>query len=113
LPSVASLFVTLEVMQKAEDLKDAMEAVTTDNPMALTALQKWTKFWLKFSIYLGCVRGATKIPLTSLIHDHEEVTDDIAAVDYDTDDEHLITTTIHEDPHYEFDNTMLHTSSNR
>jgi hypothetical protein len=81
----------LEIMQKAKDLKAMMEAVMIDKPMALTKLSKWTKFWLKFLTYIGCIHGASHIPLMYFIYEHEEVTNDIAAGDYNTaDDDHLI-----------------------
>ena len=98
----------LEIMQKAKDLKDAMEDVVIEKPTALTDLQKWTKLWLKFSTYLGHVRGAVKIPLTYLIHDQGDVTNEVAAAEYDTKDERLIATMVLEGSHYDLDNTMLY-----
>ena len=99
---------TLEVMQNAKDLKEATEAVTIDKPTALVELNKWTKFWLKFSAYLSRVRGAAHIPLTYLVRDHEEVTDDIAAAEYDNEDDRLIATTVLAGVHYQLDNTTLY-----
>jgi len=98
---------TLEVMRQGKDQKEATELVTIAKPTALTELKGWIKFWLKFSSYLSRIRGAAHIPLTYLVRDHGEVTDDIAAADYETEDARLIATTVLEGPHYLLDNTTL------
>jgi hypothetical protein len=54
------------------------------------------------------VHGATHIPLTHLVHEHEEVTNDIMAADYDNDDGHLIATTVLAGVHYQLDNMMIY-----
>ena len=99
---------TLEIMRQAKDQKEATESVTIDKPTALTELKGWIKFWLKFSSYLSRIRGAAHIPLTYLVRESGEVTDDIAAAEYATEDDRLIATTVLEGPHYLLDNTTLY-----
>ena len=54
------------------------------------------------------MRGAALCPLAYLIREHSEVTEEIAEIDFDTDDARLIATTLHSGEHFDIDNVTLY-----
>ena len=99
---------TLKVMQAAKDLKEATEDTAIQKPVALSDINKWTKFWLMFSTYLGRVKGAAHIPLVYLIREHVAVTNEITTATYASPEDKLIAITVHAGEHYEVDNRTLY-----
>jgi hypothetical protein len=65
---------TLARTKVNKDYKLATEYMEIQKPEKLTDLAKWTKFWELLSMFFGRVKGAALIPLTYLVHKHEEVT---------------------------------------
>jgi hypothetical protein len=68
---------TLAQMQANKDYKKATQDTDIQKPPKLNDLVKWIKFWELFTTYLGQIRGAALTPLTYLIRDHDEVTEEI------------------------------------
>ena len=104
----AILVETLARMQADKDYKMAMEDTEIQKPEKLTDLAKWTKFWELLSTYLGRVKGAALIPLSYLVQEHEEVTDEIQNADYSSTQERLIATMALSGTHYDLDNWTLY-----
>jgi hypothetical protein len=99
---------TLEWMQAEKDYKVAMEDSKVTKPIALGDLSKWTKFWELFTTYVGRVKGAALVPLSYLVREHGEVTQEIKDAEYETMEDRLIATTLHTSNHYKLDNHTLY-----
>lgn len=84
--------------------KLATEDTDICKPEKLTDLAKWTKFWEVLTTYLGRVKGAALTPLSYLIWEHEEVTQDHHDADYQSVQERLIATTALNGTHFDLDN---------
>lgn len=98
----------LAQMKADKDYRKATQDTDIQKPPKLTDLVKWIKFWELFTTYLGRVKGAALTPLTYLIREHDEVTDEIRAADYDSTKERLIATTALSGSHYELDYRTLY-----
>jgi hypothetical protein len=61
-----------------------------------------------FTTYLGRVKGAALSPLSYLVRDHTEVTDDIRTAEYASVQEKLIATTALSGAHFDLDNRTLY-----
>ena len=99
---------TLARMQADKDYKRATEDTEIQKPEKLTDLVKWTKFWELFTTYLGRVKGAALTPLSYLVREHTEVTDEIRTAEYASVQEKLIATTALSGAHFDLDNRTLY-----
>lgn len=88
--------------------KLATEDTDIRKPEKLTDLAKWTKFWELLTTYLGRVKSAALTPLSYLIWEHEEVTQDHHDADYQSVQERLIATTALNGTHFDLENTIVH-----
>ncbi len=99
---------TLARMQADKDYKRATEDTEIQKPEKLVDLVKWTRFWELFTTYLGRFKGAALTPLSYLVRDHTEVTDDIRTAEYASVQEKLIATTALSGAHFDLDNRTLY-----
>jgi hypothetical protein len=99
---------TLLRMQSDKDYKAATEDTEVTKPEKFSDMQKWMKFYELFITYLGRVKGAANIPLTYLVREKGEVTQEIRDAEYETMDDRLIATTVHSGPHFAIDNKTLY-----
>jgi hypothetical protein len=99
---------TLAQMQADKDYKKATQDTDIQKPPKLNDLVKWIKFWELFTTYLGRIRGAALTPLTYLIREHDEVTEEILAADYSSTQERLVAITALSGAHYDLDNRTLY-----
>jgi hypothetical protein len=99
---------TLLKMQADDDYEAATKETEVQKPIALVNLAKWTKFSALLTTYLSRTKGAANTPLTYLTRKHGEVTTEIAAEVYASNEDHLIATTVHIGEHYDLDNRTLY-----
>jgi hypothetical protein len=99
---------TLVRMKADSDQKAATEDTEVRKPPKLSELSKWTKWWELFTTYLGRVRGAALVPLTYLVREHMEVTEEIRTRVYPTAEDKRIATTALSGGHYVLDNRTLY-----
>jgi hypothetical protein len=99
---------TLLRMQANKDYKAATEETEVMKAEKFTDMSKWTKFWELFKTYLGRVKGAANLPLTYLIREQGDVTQEVRDVEYATTEDRLIATTVHSGTHYAIDNKTLY-----
>jgi hypothetical protein len=99
---------TILRMKDDKDYEAATKDTEIHKPEKLAYIGKWTKFWERLSTYLGRVKGAALIPLTYLVHKHEEVTPEIQNTEYGSVQERLIATMALSGPHFELDNQTLY-----
>jgi hypothetical protein len=99
---------TLARMKADSDYKLATEDASIRKPEKLTDLAKWTKFWELLTTYLGRVKGAALTPLSYLVREHEEVTQEQLDAEYKSVQERLIATTSLNGSHFELDNRTLY-----
>jgi RNA binding exosome subunit len=99
---------TLLCMQVDDEYKAATSKAEVQKPLALTNLAKWTKFWELFTTYLSHVKGAVNMPLSYLVHKHDEVTTEVAAAEYGNSVDRLVATTVLQGAHFNLDNCTLY-----
>lgn len=99
---------TLARMKADSDHKLATEDSDVRKPEKLTDLTKWTKFWELLTTYLGRVRGAALTPLSYLVREHEEVTQEQRDAEYQSMQERLIAITALNGTHFDLDNRTLY-----
>jgi hypothetical protein len=99
---------TLARMKADSDHKLATEDSDVRKPEKLTDLTKWTKFWELFITYLGRVKGAALTPLSYLVREHEEVTQEQRDAEYLSMQERLIAITALNGTHFDLDNRTLY-----
>ena len=99
---------TLARMKADSDHKLATEDSDVRKPEKLTDLTKWTKFWELFTTYLGRVKGAALTPLSYLVREHEEVTQEQRDAEYLSMQERLIAITALNGTHFDLDNRTLY-----
>jgi hypothetical protein len=91
-------------MKDDKDYEAATKDTEIQKPDKLADLGKWTRFWELLSTYLGRVKVAALIPLTYLMHEHEEVMPEIQNADYGSVQERLIATMALSGPHFSMTN---------
>lgn len=99
---------TLARMKADSDHKLATEDSDVRKPERLTDLTKWTKFWELLTTYLGRVKGAALTPLSYLVREHEEVTQEQRDAEYQSMQERLIAITALTGTHFDLDNRTLY-----
>lgn len=99
---------TLLRMQQNKDYKEATEEMAVSKPEKFSEMAKWTKFYELFVTYLSRVKGAANLPLTYLVREKGEVTQEIRDAEYETTEDRLIATTVHSGNHYAIDNKTLY-----
>lgn len=99
---------TLLLMKEDLDYKEATKEAEVQKPIELANLSKWSKFWELFSTYLSRIKGAANTPLSYLIREHEEVTQEMLDADYASTVNRLIATTVLDGAHFDLDNRMLY-----
>jgi hypothetical protein len=99
---------TLARMKADSDHKLATEDSDIRKPEKLTDLTKWSKFWELLTTYLGRVKGAALTPLSYLIREHEEVTQEQRDAEYLSMQERLIAITALNGTHFVLDNRTLY-----
>ena len=98
---------TLQRLQVEAEHKAAKKDVDADKPPPLAELNKWHKFWELLSTYLSQLYGAAHIPLTYVMREHTEVTPELQAAAYATEEERLIALTVLRGTHYAMDNVTI------
>jgi hypothetical protein len=99
---------TLARMKADSEQKLATEDSDVRKPEKLNDLATWTKFWELLTTYLGCVNGAALTPLSYLIREHDEVTEEQRDAEYQSIQERLIAITSLSGTHFELDNRTLY-----
>jgi hypothetical protein len=99
---------TLARMKADSDQKLATEDSDVRKPEKLNDLAEWTKFWELLTTYLGRVKGAALTPLSYLIREHDEVTEEQRDAEYQSIQERLIAITSLSGTHFELDNRTLY-----
>jgi len=95
---------------RVDELEQLIEGDKKESPSmpAFTSFDKWPEWEELFITYLSHVRGAAgHTPLTYIIREHEEVTQEMLADDYDNIDEELINTIRLQGPAYKTDNKRV------
>jgi hypothetical protein len=94
------------------ELHDEQEAEADDDnkpPGELKSFDKWVSWLEAWTTYLSRIRSkATLVPMTYLIRDHEEVTEEQLAETYDSIDEEMIATMKFSGTHWKTDNKRLY-----
>jgi hypothetical protein len=99
---------TLLLMKEDLDYKEAMKEAEVQKPIELTTLSKWSKFYELFSTFLSRIKGAANTPLSYLIREHEEVTQEMLDADYALTVNRLVATMVLEGAHFDLDNHTLY-----
>jgi hypothetical protein len=99
---------TLARMKADSDHKLATEDTDIRKPEKLADLTKWTKFWELLTTYLGRVKGAALTPLSYLVREHDEVTEEQRDAEYQSTQERLIAITALNGTHFDLDNRTLY-----
>jgi hypothetical protein len=99
---------TLARMKADSDHKLATEDTDIRKPEKPTDLAKWTKFWELLTTYLGRVKGAALTPLSYLVREHDEVTEEQRDAEYLSTQERLIAITALNGTHFDLDNRTLY-----
>jgi hypothetical protein len=103
--------IAMEMLAEMQEEKMIMKAAAESKPSKPTEFKdftKWRKFEELFLTYLGCVRGAGKIPLAYVVRSHTIVTPEIEAETYDTREERLVATIVLDGEHYAIDNKAIY-----
>jgi hypothetical protein len=99
---------TLARMKADSDHKLATEDTDIRKPEKLADLAKWTKFWELLTTYLGRVKGAALTPLSYLVREHDEVTEEQRDAENQSTQERLIAITAFNGTHFDLDNRTLY-----
>jgi hypothetical protein len=95
-------------MKEDLDYKEATKEAEVQKPIKLANLSKWSKFYELFSTFLSQIKGAANTPLSYLIWEHEEVTQEMLDADYASTVDCLFATTVLEAAHFYLDNRTLY-----
>jgi hypothetical protein len=87
---------------------DTQEDNSPDKPSERSDLIKWEIFWERLKTYLSRIHGATKCPLSYVIREHQEVTDEHHNAVYEDHDVRLVATTALEGDWYTLDNHRVY-----
>ena len=69
-------------LRNDEHEMDVAKSQDPSTPEALKATKDWRKWFEKFKNYLGQIRGAARIPLTYIIKNHLEVSENLRNAEY-------------------------------
>lgn len=99
---------TLRRMEQEELISDADAPTPTAPPKLMHNGSKyWIPFWKQFSAYCSQIRGTLKIPLSYVYREHVDVTPEIAAAVYESDDDYLCAVVVLNGKYYDKDNRAV------
>ena len=67
----------------------------------------WQTFWRQLETYCSTIRGAMAIPISYVLREHDEPTDEMRLADYNDSDEELMATVKLSGADYQHDNKMV------